>query len=108
MRLSRHYYILGADGEPKLVNTLEEWAELFTDESRRVARDKVGESEISTVFLCLDHGHGDGPPVLWETMVFGGKLDGEQNRCSGSREQAQAMHAAMVERVKAAEITPET
>jgi hypothetical protein len=40
------------------------------------------------------------PVVLWETMVFGGKLDQEQDRCSGSREQAEAMHARMVERVK--------
>ena len=44
-----------------------------------------------------------GPPVLWETMVFGGKLDQEQARCSGNREQAEAMHNEMVERVKKAD-----
>lgn len=61
----------------------------------------IGEAKVSTVFLGFDHGW-EGEPVLWETMVFGGPLDQEQDRCSGSREQALAMHAAMVERVKAA------
>ena len=29
-----------------------------------------GEIVVSTVFLGLDHGWGDGPPVLFETLVF--------------------------------------
>jgi hypothetical protein len=62
---------------------------------------RIGDSRISTVFLGLDHNwSGRGRPVLWESMVFGGKLDQEQDRCSGSREQAEVMHARMVERVK--------
>lgn len=28
-------------------------------------------SRVSTVFLVMDHGWEGGPPVLWETMVFG-------------------------------------
>jgi hypothetical protein len=60
----------------------------------------VGVSKVSTVFLCLDHQFAGGPPILWETMVFGGALDQEQDRCSGTREQAEAMHQRMVERVK--------
>lgn len=27
---------------------------------------------VSTVFLAIDHAFGDGPPVLYETMIFGG------------------------------------
>jgi hypothetical protein len=37
--------------------------------------------EVSTVFLGLDHDlSGNGPPILWETMVFGGPLDGHTDR----------------------------
>ena len=54
---------------------------------------------VSTVFLGLDHSHSfDGPPVLWETMVFGGKYDGEQERYS-SFEAAQCGHQQMIAKV---------
>jgi hypothetical protein len=52
------------------------------------------------VFLGLDHNWGKGPPILWETMCFGGEMDDEMARCSGSREQAEAMHERMVSKVK--------
>lgn len=78
-----------------------EWAAWFEEADRRVAYTEVGHARISTVFLGLNHRYsGDGPPILWETMVFGGDLDQEQDRCAGSREQAEAMHARMVERVR--------
>lgn len=32
-------------------------------------------------------------------MVFGGAFDQKQDRCSGNREVAKAMHAKMVQRV---------
>ena len=35
---------------------------------------------VSTVFLTIDHGWGNGPPVLFETMVFGGKHGDYQER----------------------------
>lgn len=25
---------------------------------------------VSTVFLSVDHNYDDGPPILWETMIF--------------------------------------
>jgi hypothetical protein len=68
---------------------------------RRVAEQSIGQSRVSTVFLGLDHCFGDGPPLLFETMVFGGPLDGEQARCTAWAE-AEVMHAAMVDRVKEA------
>lgn len=39
---------------------------------------------VSTVFLGFDHNHSDVSfaPVLWETLVFGGPLDGEGQRYS--------------------------
>lgn len=51
---------------------------------------------VSTVFLVLDHNHsGVGPPVLWETMVFGGPDDMAQRRYS-SRDAALEGHAETV------------
>ncbi len=96
-------YILNEQGEPVAEPDLIKWATWFERAKRHVAdetNDAAG-SRVSTVFLGLDYGFHTGLPILWETMVFGGRLNGEQTRCGGSREQAQAMHAAMVARVKA-------
>ena len=76
------------------------WGRWFRDtKNRSVARDKIGDVVISTVFLGVNHALRGGPPILWETMVFGCSMDQEVDRCSGSREQAEAMHNEMVERV---------
>lgn len=93
-------YILDEKGNPVAEPDLMKWAQWFEKAERHVGNEQIGDSKISTVFLALDHAWNGGPPVLWETMVFGGTLDQEQDRCSGSREQAEAMHARMVERVK--------
>lgn len=94
-------YILDDDWNPVPEPDLIKWGQWLQYAKRSVAHTIIGESRISTVFLGLDHSFGDGPPVLWETMVFGdGKLTGEQDRCTGNREQAEAMHQRMIERVK--------
>lgn len=56
-------------------------------------------TRISTVFLGLDHSFGDGPPMLFETMIFGGSLDGEQERYS-TWDEAEAGHKRWVEKVR--------
>lgn len=69
------------------------------DDPWRVANtDLTDGSHVSTVFLGLNHGWGDGPPLLFETMVFDGPCDGDQERCS-TWEQAEAQHASVVARV---------
>ena len=70
-------------------------------DKRRVARTELagGAVEISTVFLWLDHSYGQGPPILFETMVFGGLLDEECERYSTWIEAEQG-HEAMVDRVR--------
>ena len=95
--MSDHYILAGH----KTVKVdLMTWAEWFEkSEDRHVAREKIGDAEISTVFLGLDHSFGQGPPLLFETMVFGGALDQEQDRCTTWKE-AEAMHAMMCERVR--------
>jgi|SRR6185503_9265685 len=82
----------------RVADTLE-WARWFEDfEGRRVACDEIGDVRVSTVFLGLDHQYGDGPPLLFETMVFGGPLDGEMDRYS-TWDEAAAGHVAMTVRV---------
>ena len=96
-------YILDGDHRPVPVDLMT-WARFFEDASnRRVAEAYVNGRRVSTVFIGLDHNFaGDGPPLLWETMVFGGDLHGEQRRYA-SHAEAMAGHAAMVERVCATE-----
>lgn len=99
-------YILDANGnavrEPDLIT----WARWYEAADRRVALDRIGDTKVSTVFLSMDHNFGlDGPPVLWETMIFGGKHDQYQERYT-SREDALRGHAAAVEMAKTPEKVP--
>lgn len=95
------HYILNAQGEPVLERNFLRWALWFERAARHVGEEMVGSSWVSTVFLGLDQRFGgNGPPILWETMVFGGKLNQEQWRCAGGREQAEAMHAYVVDHVR--------
>lgn len=58
-------------------------------------------AEVSTVWLGLDHRYaGDGPPLIFESMVFGGGLDQFCRRYS-TEEQARAGHEDVIARVKA-------
>lgn len=79
--------------------SLLEWAEWFENADRRVAKDTIDDCDVSTVFLGLDHRFRDGPPLLFETMVFGGDLDQEMDRYS-TWDEAVEGHAKMVQRVK--------
>lgn len=102
------HYILDENGEAVPEPDLLTWARWFElasrDGTRQVANDfdegdETKTIRVSTVFLGLDHNFGiDGPPVLWETLVFGGLLDGEMDRYS-SRTAALLGHQAMCERV---------
>lgn len=47
---------------------------------RIIGRTMIGDVKISTVFLTIDHQYGDGPPILFETMIFGGEHDQWQDR----------------------------
>jgi hypothetical protein len=74
------YWVLDEDDEPRPVDDLT-WAVWFEEVGhRRVLLDVVRRVEVSTVFLGLDHAWMGGPPVLWETMIFGGVFEGAQRR----------------------------
>jgi hypothetical protein len=73
----RMHYILDARGEPVEEPDFMKWALWMNEHDPLVARVRIGQAEVSTVFLGLNHGFMDreGLPILWETMVFGGPLD---------------------------------
>jgi hypothetical protein len=80
------------------------WAQLFCDE-RHVARDVVGHPEggsitVSTVWMGINHNFsGDGPPLIFETMVFGGELSQDTWRWSTHKE-AREGHAQVLAEVR--------
>ena len=93
------HWILDDKGRPVSVGLLE-WAEWFGTAERIIAQETIAQNWISTIFLGIDHDFGmRGPPILWETMTFGAKLNQEMRRCAGSKEQAEAMHEEMVKSV---------
>jgi len=104
-----HYTLV--DREPVKLETLKAWVEEVARRDRiaaetgvdpwRVDASVIGEVEISTVFLGLDHNFlRRGPPILFETMIFGGWLDHSRNRCA-TWDEAKAMHAEAVRLVRA-------
>ena len=93
------YYVLDENGEPTPEPDQEKWNEFMVNADRRIALDRVGEIDISTVFRGIDTSLGRGAPVLWETMVFGGPLH-EQCAQYTSQQTALEGHEAMVKRVK--------
>jgi hypothetical protein len=75
------FWMLNAAGDPVATDDTLTWARWFETADRSVRQDVIpsagGTVAVSTVFLGLDHNHHrSGPPVLWETLVFGGPEDG--------------------------------
>ena len=94
------YFLLDESGDPYQVEDTIEWAKGYEKMDRIIARTSVTKDVmVSTVFLALDHSFGDGAPVLYETMVFGGSLDQETERYC-TREESLTGHAKMVARVE--------
>ena len=90
MDASRHYIL---DGKKVVPTDFVTWSNWFETADRVIALTETSKGTVSTVFLGLDHGWGSGgPPLVFETMVFGGKHDQEyQTRCS-TYEEAEQMH----------------
>lgn len=91
------------DGEtPVPCHDLAEWGEWMATADRVIRRSEIhtpGTAEpvvVSTVFLGMDHGFGrQDRPVLWESMVFGGRLNERQERYT-SHADAVAGHEALL------------
>jgi hypothetical protein len=74
-----HYILVGT--EPKQEGDLLVWSEWMSSNNTRVGYTEIRQGVmVSTVFLGIDHQFGEGPPVVFETMIFGGRHDGYQDR----------------------------
>ena len=80
-------------------NDIYKWGKWVQKHNRQVKQTKIKGAFISTIFLGLDHSFGDGPPLLFETMIFGGKYDDFQDRYP-TWDDAVAGHKKAVEFVK--------
>ena len=84
-----------------------DWAVLHEDNDYKIVRRDypVPEIRVSTAWLGMDHQYGDGPPVIFETMVFdeeGGRFEelGEWTMRHHTETQAIAYHEKTVADVK--------
>src|SRR5262245_11987790 len=103
MKNERHqFYILDGKHRPIKTDVLT-WGRWFEDffANRFVAEKIIGDVRISTVCIVFDHRYfGDGPPLIFETMIFGGEFDQSQWRYS-SWDDAVTGHAMAVKKVRA-------
>lgn len=66
---------------------------------RRIARDEINDVLVSTVFIGLDFSLGEGAPMVFETMIFGGPYN-ERTEWSATKADALAVHAKAVALVR--------
>lgn len=101
------FYILDGRREPVPCNDIGKWGSWF-ERHKKAGKHRLAHSElvrngnkcyVSTVFLGLDHAIS-GPPILFETMVFNGPMDGHQIRYH-TREEALAGHWEVVRQAEA-------
>lgn len=81
------YYLENPDGTVRECADLMEWAKGFERKDKWQVRETIhteqGPVDVSTVFLGLNHAFRDtDPPLIYETMIFGGEHDYEQWRYS--------------------------
>lgn len=100
-RLKMHGQYILKHRRPVICDDLLKWGTWFgNDHNRRIRVTYINGIKISTVFLALDHCWDEGPPVLFETMIFNMTDDDEyQTRCTTHR-QALAMHKDAVKYAK--------
>ena len=92
------FYML-VNGEIRETTDVREWGRWYeTTPERIVEQTRVGQRDVSTIFLGIDHNFfGKGPPLLFETMVF--NLDsgssGEEQRRWATLKEAKLGHLAI-------------
>lgn len=106
-RMRPRYYTIDAEHRVRKAN-VEKWTRWFIEEfetnDRVVGQTLVAPGVgVSTVFLGIDRRFfGKGPPLTFETMIFGGPLHEDQWRYS-SWDDAETGHKAAVRKARAAQ-----
>lgn len=90
------YKLIGKKAVP--CEDVMEWSS-FLKNDRTLAKTKLGDILISTVFLGINHSFGNGPPLLFETMVFDAAEEEICERYS-TWDQAETGHRAIVEKIR--------
>jgi hypothetical protein len=103
--LDEVFWVMNEDGSTEQVKQSDPRRKLAYkpggfEKHRRVAHDVIplifDEIEVSTVFLMVDDNlFGDGDPILFETMIFGGEHDQTCVRYR-TRDEAAAGHRLIV------------
>ena len=83
--------------------TFMDWAKNLGDRDECVAKTPISDGEVlvSTVFLGINNNFFGGPPLIFETMIFGGPLDQFQERYT-TEAQALEGHERAVHRARMA------
>jgi hypothetical protein len=97
-------YILNKYKVPVKCSECFDWAHFMGDiNNRRTGYTRIGEYAISTVFIGIDHrlgiGPDDAPPILFESMVFGGGAMEFYTRRYCTWEEAEIGHADIVKNI---------
>jgi hypothetical protein len=73
---------------------------MFEDVSQRIVQKTwINDVEVSTVFLGSNHRYDkSGPPLIFESMIFGGSMDQHQDRHS-TYEEARLGHWSLVSNI---------
>jgi hypothetical protein len=102
MKLEQELWVLEGH-QPKRVDNLYVWARWRAElgNGNRVAEDHIGDVRVSTMFRGINHAlFDDGPPLLFETIIFGGPHHMYQRRCATWTE-AELCHSEAVRLVQA-------
>lgn len=99
-----NYILVGH--EPVYEPDLVKWAMWFETADRQVRLTVTEFHSISTVFLGIDHSFQSGPPVLFETMVFGDDGEDVDTWRYHTWTEAEAGHELLVRETLAREVTP--
>lgn len=88
------FYIL-ENGQTKEEPDLLKWAAWMEQNKRQILLSTLNNIKISTVFLGINHNFGEGEPILFETMIFGGTHDQYQDRYHTEEEAVEGHTKAM-------------
>jgi len=81
--------------------TMGQWSILFGHKPYQILQqDHVGPYFVSTVWLGMNHQWVDGPPMIFETMVFGPGGDDETTDRYPSEDDALAGHERRLDQVR--------
>ena len=94
MSVRPKYWLL--EGKKLVPTTMLRWAHWMETGERLLWKTGNDEIMVSTIFLGLDHSPFPyGPPLVFETMIFGGEHDKEEWRYS-TWDEAEAGHQEAV------------